>query len=55
MKAAACPICKKELAERTKNFPFCSARCKLIDVGNWIEGTYRVDPDRDEVTWGENQ
>jgi len=54
MKAARCPICKQEVAERSKNFPFCSARCKLVDAGNWFEGTYRVKADPPEGTWGEN-
>lgn len=22
--------------------PFCSERCKLVDLGNWISGTYSV-------------
>ena len=22
--------------------PFCSERCKLIDLDNWLEGRYRV-------------
>jgi len=22
--------------------PFCSERCKLIDLGNWVTGVYRV-------------
>jgi hypothetical protein len=22
--------------------PFCSERCKLIDLGNWVTGAYRV-------------
>jgi len=55
MKAATCPICKKELDWRTKNFPFCSARCKLVDVGSWMEGAYRVEADRDHSAWGENR
>ena len=54
MKAGRCPICKKELAKRTKNFPFCSARCKLVDAGNWFEGSYRIDAEPVEPTWGEN-
>jgi len=54
MKAARCPICKKELSNRAKNFPFCSARCKLVDVGNWFEGSYRVEADRAMPTWGES-
>ncbi|MGB8224981.1 MAG: DNA gyrase inhibitor YacG [Polyangiales bacterium] len=54
MRAARCPICKKALEVRTKNFPFCSARCKLIDAGNWLEGSYCV-ADRDDGAWGENR
>jgi endogenous inhibitor of DNA gyrase (YacG/DUF329 family) len=54
MKAAGCPICKKELAQRTKNFPFCCARCKVVDAGNWFEGAYRVETDRDDFSWGES-
>jgi endogenous inhibitor of DNA gyrase (YacG/DUF329 family) len=54
MKAAHCPICKKELSERAKNFPFCSPRCKLIDAGNWFEGSYRVEENQADTPWGEN-
>ena len=33
--------------------PFCSARCKLLDLGNWLEDKYRVSepleaPENDE-------
>jgi endogenous inhibitor of DNA gyrase (YacG/DUF329 family) len=51
---ARCPICKKQLSKRTKNFPFCSERCKLIDAGNWFEGNYRVETKHDDFSWGEN-
>lgn len=54
MKAPRCPICKKELAKRTRNFPFCGARCKLVDAGNWFEGSYRVQAEDTEPSWGEN-
>jgi endogenous inhibitor of DNA gyrase (YacG/DUF329 family) len=41
-----CPICKKEIAARSWRdspvFPFCSSRCKLIDLGRWLTGDYRV-------------
>jgi len=40
-----CPVCKKLCSfQRTENpdRPFCSARCKTIDFGNWLEGTYRI-------------
>ena len=33
-----CPICKKMTSEN--NSPFCSARCKDIDLGKWLIGGY---------------
>ncbi|MBW2685791.1 MAG: DNA gyrase inhibitor YacG [Deltaproteobacteria bacterium] len=54
MKTARCPICKKELAKRATNFPFCSARCKLVDAGNWFEGAYCVEAGQGDSRWGEN-
>lgn len=38
-----CPICKKEVPHTGNPFrPFCSERCKLIDLDNWLEGRYRI-------------
>ena len=41
-----CPICGKafEIAklDDLPSFPFCSDRCKLIDLGRWIDGSYAV-------------
>lgn len=38
-----CPICKKEVMWEGNTFrPFCSERCKLIDLGNWASERYRV-------------
>ncbi|HLK49248.1 MAG TPA: DNA gyrase inhibitor YacG [Bryobacteraceae bacterium] len=37
-----CPICKKEVAPGAPEFPFCSERCKLIDLGNWASGKYVI-------------
>jgi len=54
MKAALCRICKKELSNSAKNLPFCSARCKLVDAGNWFEGAYRVEAGQGDSRWGEN-
>ncbi|MEC9045030.1 MAG: DNA gyrase inhibitor YacG [Pseudomonadota bacterium] len=39
-KKAICAICDKPQVESYK--PFCSAKCKLIDLGNWIDGDYRL-------------
>ena len=41
-----CPICSKAyeipaLAE-LPSFPFCSERCRLIDLGRWIDGQYTI-------------
>ena len=45
-----CPICKKDVATGNAEFPFCSARCRLIDLGNWASEKYVVpgapDPQR---------
>jgi endogenous inhibitor of DNA gyrase (YacG/DUF329 family) len=38
-----CPTCRKETRYRSNRFrPFCSERCKLIDLGKWASGEYRV-------------
>jgi endogenous inhibitor of DNA gyrase (YacG/DUF329 family) len=59
--ATPCPICKASVTEPAPGqprgtFPFCSERCKLIDLGRWLGGKYQipvverdesdVDPDR---------
>ena len=23
-------------------FPFCSERCRLVDLGRWLDGEYRI-------------
>jgi len=44
-----CPICRKVVkaspekqSEEAKLFPFCSRRCKLVDLGAWFDAEYRV-------------
>ena len=39
-----CPNCRAEVKPREENpaFPFCSPRCRAIDLGKWFTGTYRV-------------
>lgn len=38
-----CPICKQETFTEGSPFrPFCSDRCKLIDLDNWLTGRYRI-------------
>lgn len=46
-----CPICKAPVAEGRPNnpsAPFCSARCKTVDLGRWLDGAYAL-PVRDEA------
>ncbi|MEM7677868.1 MAG: DNA gyrase inhibitor YacG [Myxococcota bacterium] len=37
-----CPICKSKVSAQNEDRPFCSARCKRIDLGNWLTAAYRV-------------
>lgn len=37
-----CPICKKEVALNSPESPFCSERCRIIDLGNWATEKYRI-------------
>jgi uncharacterized protein len=39
-----CPTCKKtvELATDTPHRPFCSPRCKLVDLGRWLDEDFRI-------------
>lgn len=38
-----CPKCSKEIEYYSSDYrPFCSERCKLIDLGNWADGKYAV-------------
>jgi len=40
----ACPQCGKDVVWSTDNpyRPFCSERCKLIDLGQWATENYRI-------------
>jgi endogenous inhibitor of DNA gyrase (YacG/DUF329 family) len=37
-----CPICKKPVVLGAADFPFCSERCRIIDLGNWASEEYRI-------------
>lgn len=50
MAELSCPICKRPVDERAPRadgdpFPFCSTRCKLVDLGAWLDGRYRIPGD----------
>ncbi len=49
-KALRCPTCKTLVPATAADFPFCSDRCRRIDLGKWASGDYRIsspilDPD----------
>lgn len=42
-----CPICKQPVADppapdAPATYPFCCERCKLIDLGRWLDGKYQI-------------
>jgi endogenous inhibitor of DNA gyrase (YacG/DUF329 family) len=41
----ACPICKKVIEDVPPDYPprpFCSPRCKLADLDNWLSERYSI-------------
>jgi uncharacterized protein len=37
-----CPICGKPVPFDDPNMPFCSDRCRLLDLGNWASEKYAI-------------
>ena len=37
-----CAICRKPVKIKDAEFPFCSPRCRLIDLGKWASGGYVI-------------
>jgi uncharacterized protein len=37
-----CPTCRTIVTKDDEHFPFCSDRCRLIDLGKWASGAYKV-------------
>jgi uncharacterized protein len=54
-----CPTCRQPIEwEGNAHRPFCSERCRLLDLGAWASERYRipgavVDPDADDDPGGE--
>ena len=53
VRSLRCPTCKKVVVRAHPEFPFCSQRCRLIDLGKWASGAYVIstpvnDPDSAE-------
>ncbi len=43
-RGSTCPICGKPAPPRRENrsFPFCSDRCRLVDLAKWLGEDYRI-------------
>ena len=37
-----CPVCGKAVKPKTRFVPFCSDRCKMVDLGRWFTGEYVI-------------
>jgi endogenous inhibitor of DNA gyrase (YacG/DUF329 family) len=37
-----CPICRTLVLKTQEDFPFCSDRCRTIDLGKWASGGYVI-------------
>jgi hypothetical protein len=40
--ALRCPTCGTLVLRDDPNLPFCSDRCRVIDLGKWASGAYRI-------------
>ena len=41
-KALRCPTCGAIVLADSPDMPFCSDRCRVIDLGKWASGVYRI-------------
>ena len=42
VRSLRCPTCRTLVLAKEENFPFCSERCRLIDLGKWASGAYVI-------------
>jgi endogenous inhibitor of DNA gyrase (YacG/DUF329 family) len=53
VRSLRCPTCRKIVLANDSEYPFCSERCRLIDLGKWASGGYVIsaplnDPETDD-------
>jgi endogenous inhibitor of DNA gyrase (YacG/DUF329 family) len=42
LRALRCPTCRVLVMQANENFPFCSDRCRVFDLGKWASGGYVI-------------
>jgi uncharacterized protein len=51
-----CPTCRKETAwENNPHRPFCSDRCRLVDLGAWTQERYRIPAEEMDFDLGDEE
>lgn len=40
-----CPSCGATVGGSVGTYPFCSARCRDVDLGKWFKGEYMISRD----------
>ncbi|MFT3788532.1 MAG: DNA gyrase inhibitor YacG [Tepidisphaeraceae bacterium] len=55
-----CPTCKKPVDDSTvgqpgSTFPFCCDRCRLIDLGRWLDGKYQIPVSKNDAEESEDE
>jgi len=52
IKPLTCPVCKRPIPPTSgpddADFPFCSSRCRQVDLFRWSEGRYAIVEDLSE-------
>jgi endogenous inhibitor of DNA gyrase (YacG/DUF329 family) len=56
VRSLRCPTCRKIVLKSEPDFPFCSERCRMIDLGKWASGGYVIsssltDPETDDSSY----
>lgn len=56
LRSLRCPTCRKIVLAGDPEFPFCSDRCRKIDLGKWASGAYVIstpvnDPETDDSSY----
>jgi endogenous inhibitor of DNA gyrase (YacG/DUF329 family) len=56
VRSLRCPICRKIVLASDPEYPFCSERCRTIDLGKWASGGYVIssplnDPETDNSNY----
>ena len=56
VRSLRCPTCRKIVLATDADFPFCSVRCRVVDLGKWASGAYVIssplnDPETDDSNY----